>query len=352
MTLVGERSTTESEAFGPRPGEVFVRSVEQVHNASVHSPEGFLFTRKHLEVGDISTPEDRRRLYDDMEVADQLLKEHPEWTLPPKGVRFQDNPVFDHFYNRYPGQDSMKIWRDTLVPNATALYPLQRFEDAGRLFPNGEVDLYAIDIFKNHEDSVAIRSRGAIYKQVLLDRFMSAPRRSLKGLALGAGAGVPNIDATVTLRDTQQKNIAWRMFDTSYNSLEFAEQLALEAGIEKEDIVTKRADYKKAFLLESETVDIADMLGLMEYLSREDCVTAMHELYRIINPGGVLVVSNMLDSRSHLDFHKRGLQWPGVVPRSIDDLVDMVAEAGIDTNHLTVSTAQDEVYAVLEIRKP
>lgn len=347
MTLAGERPTMDREPGDMQPGEVFERSVERRHNLSGHQ-----FERRLVAVGDISKPEDRARMFTDIEEQEQILRDHPEWPLPTLETSFVPNPVFDRFYNRYPGQDSMRYWRDTLVPHAPALYPLQRLNDAGRLFPNGVVDPYAMDIFTNHEESVAIRSRGAIYRELVLNKAKTSAGQELKAVALGAGAGVPNIDATVAVTQQDGKRIVWDMYDWTYKSLEFAKQLAIEAGIPGADITTHRADYRRAFRLTDESVDIADMLGLMEYLPRQDCVDAIHELYRLLKPGGMLVVSNMLDSRSHLDFHQRGLQWPGVVPRSEDDLVDMVAEAGIDTELLTMTIADDGIYAVLEIHKP
>lgn len=345
MTSLNERLILDTEPVVMQPGEVFLQHSEIQTNTSNHS-----YLLEKVSVGDISSPEDRERFFEHVEFLDQAIKLHPEWPVPVNG-KFIPNPVFLEFYNRFPGQDSMIYWRDNLVPTAAALYPLQRLDDAGRLFPGGVVDDYAMDIFTNHEDGVAIRSRGTIYKNIITKALTEIPSYEITAVALGAGAGVPNVDATTSVRSQLGKRISWKMYDTSYSALELAHEIAHEAGIPKDDIDTVRADYRKAFRLDSESVDIADMLGLMEYLSRERCVEAMGELHRLLKPGGVMVVSNMLDSRPHKDFYQRGIQWPGVKPRSIDDLVNMVAEAGIDTEQLVVTTAEDGIYAVLEVHK-
>jgi hypothetical protein len=60
----------------------------------------------------------------------------------------------------------------------------------------------------------------------------------------------------------------------------------------------------------------------------------------------------MLEDRDQLTFNQRGVAWPGVKPRSIDNLVDMVAAAHIDTDSVVVTISEDGVYAVVEVHKP
>jgi len=344
VTLVGERTTGEREPGDLQVGEVFVRSKGQVKTESGRSVE-----LRRVAVGDISTPEGKKAMLEKVEVGNQILKDHPEWPIPDRDKDGPEpsNPVSREFF-----RGTMLYWKLHNVPYAEALFPLQRPDDAGRFIPGGFVDEHAMDIFINHEDSIAIRTRGAIHEELVSKKVIASDQEEFVAVAAGAGAGVPNIDTTVKVKEQYGKRITWTMLDTRYTSLEEAVKLAAEAGIPPEDIKTQRADYRRAFRGEDESVDIFDMLGLWEYLPREQCVEVVREAYRLLKPEGVFIASNMLTTRPNLDFHQRGVEWPYVEPREFDDLVDIIAEAGIDLGHVTMTISDEGVYAVIEIRKP
>jgi len=346
MTLVGERIQDDMDPRDILPGEVLERGVRHAKTESGHAYE-----LRHVSVGDVSTWEDRARLNAHLGLLDELSTDHPEWPTPQfdKGV---SNPASDDFYQSHLHDTSMQFWRDNHMPKAEALYPLQRLHDAGRLFPNKYVDEYAMDIFTNAVDSIAIRARGSIHNALLLKHAHDTPGKTLDAIALGAGAGVPNIDATVQVRDQLGKSIRWKEYDLSYTSLEKSIELFKEAGIPEADVTATRGDLKKAYDLPPESADIIDMLGLWEYLSKERCVVALESLYKNLKPGGIMIVSNMLPDRPQLKVNQEVIGWQGVKPRSVDELIDIAAEAGIDTDSITITLSDDGVYAVMEIHKP
>jgi SAM-dependent methyltransferase len=245
----------------------------------------------------------------------------------------------------------MQYWRDNLMPQAPALYILQRPYDK-RLFPDNEVDPYAEDIFINAIDSVAIRARGAIYNSLFLENIAGRPHREIRALALGAGAGVPNINATLDAKRLYDKRIIWKEWDLSRDSVELNRAYFKEAGIPDEDVDVRPGDLKKAYALGDESIDIIDMLGLWEYLDRERCVKALSEFKRILTPGGKIIVSNMLEDRPQLDLNQRVIGWKGVKPRSVDELIEIAHDAKIDTASIRITLSDDGVYAVMEINKP
>jgi SAM-dependent methyltransferase len=280
-----------------------------------------------------------------LNVLNDIIIDHPDWK---PGYNLASND----FYQEHVQHASIQYWRDTFMPHATALFPLQRTENAGRWFPDGKVDQHAMDIFVNAIDSIAIRSRGAIHNQIVLDAAISSDQTEFSAVALGAGAGVPNINATTKVRDEAGKRFKWKMYDLSYDSLEKSEELFIEAGVPAGDVEVYRADYRKAFKLEAESQDVVDMLGLWEYLPSSRCVEAVAECYQLLKPGGVFVFSNMLPDRPQLEVNTTVIGWPGVKPRSVDELIDIVAAAGLDTKDVRVTVPDDGVYAVLEIHKP
>jgi len=342
MTLLGERLAEGMDPNDLAPGEI-------LEHATWHAQtdNGRRYEKRSVSVGDISSPENRKRMNDRLDILNDWLKKNPGAPIPGDGVT---NLASDAFYQNDKENTTMQYWRDHYMPEAPALYNLQRPHDK-RLFPGHYIDFYAEDIFINALDSIAIRARSAIYDSVIMKYVSEHPQQDFQALALGAGAGIPNIDATVNAKQRFGKTIRWREFDLSQTSVNLNKVLFEEAGIPAEDVDARRGDLKKAYVLDSDSVDMIDMLGLWEYLDRDRCVKALQEFYRILKPDGVMVVSNMLEDRPQLDLNQRAIGWKGVKPRTIDELIEIAHDAGIDTEGIRITISDDGVYAVMEIHK-
>lgn len=343
MTLLGEKLTEGVDPNNLAPGVIYEHGT---HHA--RTIDGLGYEKRFVSVGDISTPEDRKRVNDYLDALDLILKNKPEWPIPGDG---ETNPAYEAFYEAHKTGTTMQYWRDNHMPQAPALYILQRPYDR-RLFPDGVIDEYGEDIFINAIDSIAIRARGAIYNTIIMNHIAGSSQQNFQALALGAGAGVPNIDATVDAKQKYGKTIRWKEYDLSQTSVDLNVQFFKEAGVPEEDVDARRGDLKRAYVLEDDSIDMVDMLGLWEYLDKDRCVEALTQLYRILKPGGVMVVSNMLEDRPQLDLNQRAIGWKGVKPRSIDDLIEIAHEAHLDTQDIRITLSDDGVYAVMEIKKP
>jgi SAM-dependent methyltransferase len=347
-----------------QPGEMRVLSVERVATRF----EGAIATyeKRYVSVGDISQQPERLLLNNEIDMWDARLKQRPDWLSPTKEDNFQTtNPAFDWFYKKDSRLGSMIHWRNELMPYAQALYPLQMPLDAGRLFPGGVIDEHSQNIFMHTIDSVAIRARAVILCQAELDFVARSSNHAFSALSLGAGAGKPDMDFMQIAHKQHDATIFMHMIDFQDSALNFGKQLARERSIPVNDeeandvghISMIRADYRRPFPNKNkggkpETYDMLEMLGLWEYLNREDCVEAIRESYKLLKPGGILVVSNMRTDRPQLDFFERGLAWPGVKPRSEAELIAIAIEAGIDPKNIIITVSEDGIYNVMEIRKP
>jgi hypothetical protein len=60
----------------------------------------------------------------------------------------------------------------------------------------------------------------------------------------------------------------------------------------------------------------------------------------------------MRKKRPHPLYNKRAVGWPEVIMRSDEDLLDIIKAAEIDTEQVRLTTPDDGVYVVMEIRKP
>jgi cyclopropane fatty-acyl-phospholipid synthase-like methyltransferase len=140
-------------------------------------------------------------------------------------------------------------------------------------------------------------------------------------------------------------------------SLAMAEELAGRHGL------SDRFDGSVVDLLDLDTLhdtparfDMADILGFFEYLPSEtgtgfpsasDYIAAA---VSVVEPGGVLVLANMLDTHPQLDFVMRCVQWPFIQPRSVDELVGLIQAAGVADDRTTIYLPDDGVYAVAAIQ--
>ena len=90
-------------------------------------------------------------------------------------------------------------------------------------------------------------------------------------------------------------------------------------------------------------------MGIFEYFRDASCVRLLRNAHRLLRPGGVLVVANMLADRPELAMNQRGIGWPRLYPRSVGQLVELVRRAGLPLERTTVSTPQDGVYTVVAV---
>jgi cyclopropane fatty-acyl-phospholipid synthase-like methyltransferase len=97
------------------------------------------------------------------------------------------------------------------------------------------------------------------------------------------------------------------------------------------------------------SAELVDGLGIFEYFSAPEAVHFIRHALRVVKPGGVLIISNMLTTSPQLAFLLRCIGWPTLYPRTLLELREIVLAAGVDLKNVTVTLPHDGVYAVLEI---
>ena len=351
MTLVGERVSG-----GERLADVAVGEVVELSREQVELGPDVSYTRRLVRVGDLS--DDHADARDEFNrfldaLSELAAKYKDKWEVPTEENNFQTNPARSMFYSRFPGNRTMLEWQKDIL-KAKALYPLQKPHDAQRVLPDG-VDDYAMAVFMFAMDSIGIRSRAAIMKQVGLESMSKIDDPNIHVLSLGTGAAVPLIDVVSSMRDDLGKSVKMDVCDVSQESLDLADELMREANIPPEDVdaytgsfIRKLHEMKKS----GKRVNMVEALGLFEYLKDKDASNLIEKSYDLLEPGGVIVVSNMLSDRPQLEFNQYAVGWPYVLPRSEAELVQLALDAGIDPSEITITIAEDGVYAVMEIRKP
>jgi hypothetical protein len=367
MTLTERYEWAEKENGKPEAGEIVLLKSEIKTDR-----QGREYLRRDVHVGDESDANfELKKHYEDIGAkAEKMLSDHPEWQKTVIDEQTKEVNVDPNnkaacwlYYDEAGNETQMYAWAKDF-PSAPALEPLQRIEEGGRRLPGGTSDERTKEFFTYMRDGRGLRSRAHIYSQRLVELAQQTDTRTMEILSVGSGAAVPNIAASRRIEQEQEKAVNWHFYDNNPVALEFAHELIEEAGLQKATFdygpVSMNPDatwnfqgrsFIRAYSVEDESVDALDALGLWEYLNKKTATDFAKRLYAKVKPGGVMIISNMLDDRPELDFNVRGVGWPKLHRRSDDDLIEILADAGIEPKNVTMTHADDGVYVVAEIQK-
>ncbi|MEH3077390.1 MAG: class I SAM-dependent methyltransferase [Quadrisphaera sp.] len=286
-------------------------------------------------------------------MLDDLLQAHPEWPTPEVadgGVVTHGNPVAEWLYR----SDALSEWRTELVPSAIALYPVQRQHEH---LPSGAAHDETTTLVLRHSlDAAGIRTRAMVMSDAVglaEARCASEPEPGL-WVSLACGAAVPVLDARADLGSSAHVVLV----DVDPQALAFAGQLAERAGLVRDqDFTVLHRDLVRSLVVHDDLITeigeqraaVVDALGIFEYFSDASAVRLLRNAYRLVRPGGSLVVGNMLADRPQLAFNQRGAGWPGLHVRSVEQLAGLVQRAGLPLDRTTISIPQDGVYAVVDV---
>ncbi|MFP2506250.1 class I SAM-dependent methyltransferase [Buttiauxella gaviniae] len=285
-------------------------------------------------------------------VSDPSL-EAPEIFLDNQGMRRIRcrNKLSELAYHNRP---ALAEWRCQLVPTALALWAVQH-PLAERLISGGEMDINSRPWFIHANDARGIRSRAKVMAAIA-DIHLNT-RVSGNWISLACGAAVPVLK---TLRGAKLKaqKFTLLLIDHDRQSLKFARGLATQYGLVEghhfqllmRNLFDRMiASDKLVQELGEQSAELVDGLGIFEYFSQSEAVCFIRHALRLVKPGGVLIISNMLKTSPQIDFALRCVGWTTIYPRTLFELRDIILAAGINLKNVTVTLPSDGVYAVLEI---
>ena len=356
----------ESEALRPdidRPLQI--GEVQLVNEEQRLDSLGRPYFYREVVVGDESDddPEKRKSRFRKLALAERQLEEHPEWTptVLVNGELIVDprnEPAMELYYEN--GRPTQMVSWGTQMMQAVALEPIQRLSRGGQFLPEGSSDPRTVERFTYEPDGIGIRSRQHIYSNLLVEHARSTGSDTLRIASLGSGAAVPNIEASERIENEVGKRVEWQLFDSDPRALRYAQTFigqsnvahsTFDYGPRNNQGFTGRR-YAEAKYIPDESLDAVDALGLWEYLRPNTAASFLKMLYPKLKSGSPMIVSNMRASRPSPLYNSSSIGWPALHMRDDEELLGIVAKAGIDTENVTFTHAQDGVYVVMEIRKP
>lgn len=238
------------------------------------------------------------------------------------------------------------------MPNALALEPIHNPEQK-RLVSGGRIDPITRGLFRHGYDPVGIRTR-TVTGAWLVHQHLPRTRTEVKWLSLAGGTGVT---ALLMLEASGIPKTDWRIdvVDLDAPALDIFKNYAKTHGLPETNIQAIHSDVLSPSLqkqLAPGSFDVVELMGIFEYFDHRDSVKLLKQAYAFVRPGGMVVFANMRRKHPQLHLHKRGVGWPGVVPRSVADVSAIMQEAGIDLSQVSVFRPGDGVYNVYKLAKP
>lgn len=304
-----------------------------------------------------------------------------------------NNPATKELLTRVPG---VEHWL-SLVPTPRALGPL--YDPSGTTLPDGhvigdELRTWMIEI----ADARGLRYRLQMVTDLLAKKASSQPNEQSQWLSVASGAAQSVLEAARITTEETGLTPEMTLVDLSSEGLNDAQKHANELGVgdhlhvERMNVLRRQGLDMRVGLAEialqqlfnssdraklsrkgltPQSYDVVEAVGILEYVKPDDWLyryngvvnlktmqagakTFLKNCYRLVKPGGELIVGNMLDTHPQLGFTLNTIQWPHIQPRSVDQMMELFDAAGLDAErHVYVpADADNRVYALYRIHKP
>lgn len=274
---------------------------------------------------------------------EDYLRRHPE-------MEFEHRLNITRILTYLP--PAMKIWRN-YVPGGIATYHVH--SPHKRRMPSGhKLDLITRGFFRHSVDAVGLRSRAKILEFLAL-QYISENKGAVSWLSIAGGSGQPVYDACLNLSKEDQKRIHLTLVDIDQTIMLFAKKIYAEEEVDLANADFKRVDIlntnSRSELLSDVKPQIIDCMGIFEYLSDQKASELLNALYQELPKKGRIIFTNMSPAHPHLNVHQRALGWPGVIQRTIHDVVELLDLANIPRSAASVYRAEDNVYNVYMVER-
>lgn len=314
-------------------------------------------------------------------IADGVARNRREeglWARNPGTVYFDANgdevqketwgdPYSGEIFFTALGSPAMNVWR-SLIPSAKALAYLSEPQDQWAIASKDGTLLETIDPeakkwFTLCTDAIGIRSRATVMSK-LIKGF--ADERAGDGdpvrwMSVASGTALPTIQAAIAADVDHKTKLL--LVDLDRAAMEATKQLASEVGFDgtveqrRANVFDSNAMQRLRDELEAkdELPEVIDMMGIFEYTGVNLGVNPTEFLkscYSFLKPGGRLVFGQMRTDRPVSDFTMGVVGWPFVHTRTPSEFMDVIVDAGIPAESVSLYLPTDGVYTIGAIDKP
>lgn len=238
----------------------------------------------------------------------------------------------------------------------------EKIRDQYRAFVPTVIDERSRLIWAGARDGAGVRTRATAAMDEAV-RHLSMQERGdddegIVSLSLACGAAAPVYELMSSLEANGVKVRKTVLADMDPMALASAYSIAETKNVEDkielklENLVNMETGEARDLteLVDPESVDAVDLLGLFEYFPRDLAVSVLKQVKSVLKPNGIIVFGNMIDKRPQQTFFSDVSLWPSLFQRSLTELFDIIDEAGFDAkNEASILLPPQGVYSVISV---
>jgi SAM-dependent methyltransferase len=175
----------------------------------------------------------------------------------------------------------------------------------------------------------AVRNRFKLVKQEVKKAILhfGKDNEEVRLVSLACGSAQAIIE-TVSELKIQGINVRVLLIDIEQEALDYAKGLAIKNNIAGQFDFVKANAYQTAKILRRFKPHIVEMLGLLDYLPRENAIRLISTIRRSLVPGGIFLTCNIRQN-SEQHFVRWVIDWD-MVYRSPASLAEVIEKSGFD----------------------
>ncbi len=221
------------------------------------------------------------------------------------------------------------------------------------LFSRGFLQGFA-DLFWHHcvSQPKALRNRlkiveNNLYKEILK---LASNQRNITILTIGGGSGRGIVQS---LNRFQKKNLDCKIkiinIDKSQKAIDLSKKITKEANLHDNFEWIKDDARNIKFLVSKNSVDIVEMVGLLDYFSDEKGVEVIKQVYDVLKQKGLFIVGNVYPNVEMPFIRRSG--WPEMYYRMPEDLSRILINSGFSENKGEIIFEPLKFHIIVLIRK-
>lgn len=224
----------------------------------------------------------------------------------------------------------------TVIDNATNHKALEVLYSKGELFSakklTGNFFKY---VWFNLNNSKAVRNRLKFVKRELRNHLqnISTFDRDIEIISIASGSSraiIETVKAGEYLKDTK---LSITFLDKNEHAITYSKNLSTEIShlpIKLNWINDSVGNFLRS--LPEKRFDIVEIVGLLDYFTDYKVIETFAGIYKILEPGGVLITSN-ISHNSEEKFITKVIDWP-MIYRTPDEMASLANKAGFDYNNM------------------
>ncbi len=237
--------------------------------------------------------------------------------------------------------------------------------------------------YRGSLDARAVRTRAYTAANMIVTYFDSEQPNDDHELVIASvacGAAGPMCETAEELEDAGHNVGRMYLLDQDVMALASGFSLMESKGLSEKAslVVINLMTGRLSESIEEGSVDVADILGLFEYFDNKTTVrelfaalkvdiehipederdlglasALLRQVGKLMRPGGIIVFGNMLKHRQQNKFFSDIVGWPQLQNRSIEEVMEIVEQAGFDPADMLVQIpAEEGLYAVYGLGIP